>query len=674
MLHVSLAAPPAVPDRFRSFKALMAPLVALAHDRPRTEIGYRAVAVAFDARFYRAVYTDLPAGMDALWHYRMAGEAEGRDPAPWFSTEAYRRDHPDAAEAEGGPFAHYLLEGRFQGREVAASPHAWDYLGASGWAPPAWQDVAQGDGPGRRGGVAGAGAPNLSDQRAVVGADFDAAYYLAVNPDIAASGMDPLDHFLRTGWREGRDPSPRFSVRDYLEAHPDVAASGLNPFVHYVMAGRAEGRAAKIDLGFRYEILSRARPAAGRLDDARDAAARLRPDAPERLAEGLGRLRDLHVTFSHDDYVRNSGGLQACVRRESAGFAAAGVAHLHLYPASPWPMVRTPEEPGLLGVLLDGVSLGVHPSRAVARALADAATTGGRRTFAVHSLLGHDADATADILAAAGLSAGFFWLHDFASVCAGVHLVRNDVEDCGAPPADSPACGVCDYGPFRARHETAHRRLFERLALTVVAPSRVTLDFWRARTDLPATGAVVLPHAELTPRTGAGGPRTGVLRTAFLGMPAALKGWPVFRDLAQRFADDPRYDFVHLGGRPDPAAPADFHPVVVSVEQPLAMRDAVEDLEVDIALIWPLCRETFSFTAYEAAAGGAAVLTGPDSGNVAAFAASGRGVVLPDETALAEVFASGEIIRMARGGRTGGELFDLAFSGMTADLVGKGAK
>ncbi len=59
-----------------------------------------------------------------------------------------------------------------------------------------------------------------------------------------------------------------------------------------------------------------------------------------------------------------------------------------------------------------------------------------------------------------------------------------------APPRDSAACGVCAYGPFRARQEAGHRRLFERLAMTVVAPSQVTLDFWRAQA-LPARHQLV---------------------------------------------------------------------------------------------------------------------------------------------------------------------------------------
>ena len=73
---------------------------------------------------------------------------------------------------------------------------------------------------------------------------FDAGYYLRQNPDVAAAGVDPYQHFMYYGWREGRDPSLLFSISKYLAANPDVGRAGLNPLLHYEVYGQAEGRAA----------------------------------------------------------------------------------------------------------------------------------------------------------------------------------------------------------------------------------------------------------------------------------------------------------------------------------------------------------------------------------------------------------------------------------------------
>ena len=63
---------------------------------------------------------------------------------------------------------------------------------------------------------------------------FDPSYYLETNPDVAAGGVNPLMHFLKQGWTEGRDPNPLFDTSYYLEVNPDVAAAHINPLVHFV--------------------------------------------------------------------------------------------------------------------------------------------------------------------------------------------------------------------------------------------------------------------------------------------------------------------------------------------------------------------------------------------------------------------------------------------------------
>ena len=73
------------------------------------------------------------------------------------------------------------------------------------------------------------------------GADFDPTWYLAQHPDVAASGMDPLTHYLTTGWKLGYDPNPWFSTTYYLNQNPDVAAAGVNPLIHYEQFGWKEG-------------------------------------------------------------------------------------------------------------------------------------------------------------------------------------------------------------------------------------------------------------------------------------------------------------------------------------------------------------------------------------------------------------------------------------------------
>ena len=75
---------------------------------------------------------------------------------------------------------------------------------------------------------------------------FDAAYYLLHNPDVKAAGVDPAEHYVRHGGREGRNPSAVFDTGYYLARNPDVAAAGVNPLLHFTTHGAAEGRAPSL--------------------------------------------------------------------------------------------------------------------------------------------------------------------------------------------------------------------------------------------------------------------------------------------------------------------------------------------------------------------------------------------------------------------------------------------
>jgi hypothetical protein len=70
---------------------------------------------------------------------------------------------------------------------------------------------------------------------------FDAEWYVTEYPDVANSGIDPAEHYLRHGAPEGRDPGPQFSTEAYLRDHPGLVASGANPLLHFIRSGRGRG-------------------------------------------------------------------------------------------------------------------------------------------------------------------------------------------------------------------------------------------------------------------------------------------------------------------------------------------------------------------------------------------------------------------------------------------------
>ena len=63
---------------------------------------------------------------------------------------------------------------------------------------------------------------------------FDKKYYLKKNLDVARSCMNPIRHYIRHGWKEGRNPSSDFNTISYIEANKDLKLAECNPLLHYI--------------------------------------------------------------------------------------------------------------------------------------------------------------------------------------------------------------------------------------------------------------------------------------------------------------------------------------------------------------------------------------------------------------------------------------------------------
>lgn len=71
---------------------------------------------------------------------------------------------------------------------------------------------------------------------------FDEAFYLQQNPDVATSTLEPVEHYIKFGGFEGRNPSKGFNSAFYLSEYPDVREQHINPLVHYLTFGIYEQR------------------------------------------------------------------------------------------------------------------------------------------------------------------------------------------------------------------------------------------------------------------------------------------------------------------------------------------------------------------------------------------------------------------------------------------------
>jgi glycosyltransferase involved in cell wall biosynthesis len=243
----------------------------------------------FDADHYRAqvpALAHLPADT-LLSHYLVLGWAEGLAPNQHFSSTGYLDAHPDVRDAGINPFLHFALFGQKEGR----LPPLWP---ASGHDGAAIEELAA-----------------LSDHEAVarIRSSFDAEFYSNNSPDLDGSADELALHYHLHGWREGRNPAADFDTSYYLQINPEVAAAGVNPLLHYVEIGQ------RLDQPVTKPLLERVSP--NDLDAVRHAFdpafyramnPDVRPDTDEALlvhfmAIGWRERRDPRPDFSIRHYV-----------------------------------------------------------------------------------------------------------------------------------------------------------------------------------------------------------------------------------------------------------------------------------------------------------------------------------------------------------------------------------
>ena len=207
-----------------------------------------------------AIADVFQAGVNALDHFNTFGWHEGRDPNAFFDTSGYLAVNPDVAASGMNPLDHYHQTGWQQGRDPSARlrHHALPdpQSGCGGGRhrsaralsrSTAWPKAAQAyEAIGQTSPTASTRSTTCSTiptwrrpasirsrTSTPVGwhegrnpnAWFDTAGYLSHYADVAAAGINPLQHYEPIGWHEGRDPSAEFDTLGYLAANPDVAAA-----------------------------------------------------------------------------------------------------------------------------------------------------------------------------------------------------------------------------------------------------------------------------------------------------------------------------------------------------------------------------------------------------------------------------------------------------------------
>lgn len=371
------------------------------------------------------------------------------------------------------------------------------------------------------------------------------------------------------------------------------------------------------------------------------------------------------LALSQDNYLSVVGGVQLKLADQQRELNEQGMAFLHLSPYLVRSTLDFSDQSGVMRLNLDGQFLGFVDDETLLAVLSNLAQDGSLQAVHIHHLMGWKLGYVSQLLAVTGDVSLNYWLHDFFSICPNYPLLRNDREYCHAPDPMSNACLLCIYGTIRPLHYQAFSYLFQRFPIQVVAPSEFALDLWRDKFPVNTSKGQVVPNAILEwGEQLTGSAKDEPLRVAFVGFPVLHKGWQTWLNLTNRFGKDPRYNFFHFSADWQPSTNFEKVSVEVTKQNRSAMTDALRENRVDIAFLWSICPETFSFTLFESLAAGCYVITNPASGNIQAYIKDhpDSGMIIDTEDTLLELFGSNDLIaRVVKRNSEGRKVAKLVF-------------
>ena len=169
----------------------------------------------FDVGFYiNNNPTLLEKGDDLLLHYLYEGEKLGYKPHKNFDGNRYLQLNPDVKKANYNPLVHYALYGRSEKRNLNFD------LDMDSIPESIKEDVET---------IHKSGL-------------FNEAFYLDKYEDVLNSQLHPIEHYVRFGYKEKRNPSTSFNTDYYVTKYDDFNMYTINPLIHYIQEGQKENR------------------------------------------------------------------------------------------------------------------------------------------------------------------------------------------------------------------------------------------------------------------------------------------------------------------------------------------------------------------------------------------------------------------------------------------------
>lgn len=360
--------------------------------------------------------------------------------------------------------------------------------------------------------------------------------------------------------------------------------------------------------------------------------------AEERpILEGTECDKPAVITISRKNFAEYLDGTSKFIREQMHLIRQQGKTHMHLY----WMHYDLKRfRCNMISVVKNGREIGLYSLERLSHVLQKT------EKLVIHHLIGMDLDFLDRILESLPPHTEvIYYLHDYSCICSSIKLMRNNSEYCNAFRKGWSPCMSCTHSENRERIHAYHDRLFRTYGkMRLIAPSENVKQNISAAFGFAADRIEVIPHQTFeTIRQEK--PRVhSKIRIAYVGYKSPYKGWDTFKEVVERYRN--KYAF-YCFGRTNETLDGVCHVDVSFIEDgPLAMVKKLESHGIDIAFLWSVWPETYSYTYFESAAAGAFIMTNAWSGNISEQANRHQnGAVLNDPAELYALLDNEEELR-----------------------------
>lgn len=347
------------------------------------------------------------------------------------------------------------------------------------------------------------------------------------------------------------------------------------------------------------------------------------------------------LAISYNDYRNSIGGTDKVILSQKEKLSKNQISYLFLFPQvirikTKYVMAHMWEAIG------DGKSFGIFSTNEIQNELLALSEKRHLYSISIHHLLNMYYKDLYKILDNFPVPI-FFFIHDYYSICPQCFLLKNAKEFCGIDGYREEKCKTCYYYPQVKEH---HKQVLDFLnryeqRLNVITPSKNAKDIWSYNYSKWKDKVEVVPH--IIPEGVSSEKKTlkeKKIRIAFVGQQIYLKGWLIWKEVQKQFREEESFQYYYFGHIKEKLPNTSSIEVNFQKEGQNAMLQALKKNKIQVAVLWSICPETFSFTYYECFAAGIFVITNQNNGNIAAMVRENKnGIVLKDEIELSELLS-----------------------------------